>query len=122
MKKGIIYWIDLFLLAAAIEVVLLSINLTPDDWQFWALWACVLLGRHLPKYEISAEKNDEPMGCASWIVFAIWGLEAILILLKLFNIISWSWVWICSPLWLTIIVAWIIYVITGIIIKKTEQR
>ena len=41
-------------------------------------------------------------------------LTIVFIVLKLCKIINWSWVWILSPLWITAILALIIYIIIWI--------
>lgn len=40
------------------------------------------------------------------------------IILKLLKIINWSWVWVLSPIWITIALLTLFYTIAEIIIKK----
>lgn len=42
-------------------------------------------------------------------------LLIIFITLKLCNIITWSWLWVLSPLWIPFLIAFWIFVITAII-------
>lgn len=42
-------------------------------------------------------------------------LLVIFITLKLCNIITWSWLWVLSPLWIPFLIAFWIFVITAII-------
>ena len=42
-------------------------------------------------------------------------LTLIFITLKLLGKITWSWVWILSPLWISIIIALIIFLVVGLI-------
>lgn len=40
-------------------------------------------------------------------------LTAIFIVLKLCNVISWSWVWVLSPIWIPIAFVMILFIILG---------
>ena len=52
------------------------------------------------------------------------GLLAIaFIVLKLLGIISWSWVWVLSPLWISLVLAVLVAVIVAVItIFKTKKE
>ena len=55
------------------------------------------------------------MGIINLIYFLIDGLSLVtFILLKIFSVILWSWFWVLSPLWITIIIFIIILAIIGI--------
>ncbi len=45
------------------------------------------------------------------------GLTLIFVMLKLLRIISWSWVWVLSPIWISVLVAIILYVVTEIALR-----
>lgn len=45
-------------------------------------------------------------------------LTIVFIVLKLCNVIEWSWLWILSPLWISFILALIVVIISFIIIYK----
>lgn len=51
-------------------------------------------------------------------------LLVVFIVLKLCKVITWSWVWVLSPLWISLII-WgvilLIWVITLLIIKKLDK-
>lgn len=47
--------------------------------------------------------NNIPTGCDFYGLFAV-----ALIVLKLFNIINWSWAIILAPLWIPIILFWVV--------------
>ena len=38
-------------------------------------------------------------------------LTVIFVILKGLNIINWAWYWLVSPIWITLIIAFIIYII-----------
>ena len=47
-------------------------------------------------------------------------LVTLFIILKLTNVISWSWVWVFSPIWMTLIIAVVLFgsiLVAGRIIK-----
>ena len=47
-------------------------------------------------------------------------LQIVFIVLKLCNVISWSWLWVFSPIWITIIIAVVVFgsiLVAGKIIK-----
>ena len=51
-------------------------------------------------------------------------LLVVFIVLKLCKVITWSWVWVLSPLWISLIiwgVTLLIWVITLLIIKKLDK-
>lgn len=45
-------------------------------------------------------------------------LTIVFVVLKLLNVISWSWLWVLSPLW----ISFILFVIVGIIIYIFMKR
>ena len=53
----------------------------------------------------------------SWAVI----LGFIFIILKLCGVITWSWVWVLCPIWISIIIATIAFIVCYIIINK-EMR
>lgn len=56
--------------------------------------------------------NKESAGLSICDVLAI-----IFIVLKLLGIITWSWVWVLSPIWISIIVVLVLYGIIAILDK-----
>jgi hypothetical protein len=44
-------------------------------------------------------------------------LGIIFIVLKLCNVIAWSWIWVLSPFWIDLVLAIIIYIIAKILQK-----
>lgn len=45
-------------------------------------------------------------------------LTIVFIILKLCKIISWSWIWVLAPLWISLgitVVLWVIFIVVGII-------
>jgi membrane protein YdbS with pleckstrin-like domain len=48
---------------------------------------------------------------------AVWLLEIIFVALKCFGVINWSWLWVLSPLWISLGLSIIIFVIVIIIIS-----
>lgn len=46
-------------------------------------------------------------------------LQITFIVLKLVGVISWSWVWVLSPLWISFLITIIIYIIAWIIYFKS---
>ena len=55
----------------------------------------------------------------------MFGLTVVFVLLKLFKIISWSWRWVVSPIWITMIIALVltaIVIIIGIYQKNHERN
>ena len=59
------------------------------------------------------KKRSQGMGLVGTLV-------TLFIILKLTNVISWSWVWVFSPIWMTLIIAVILFgsiFIAGRIIK-----
>ena len=63
-----------------------------------------------PNYRIKKEKGKHGFG---GIISIILGLTALLVVLKLTKLIAWSWIWVVSPIWITIalVILIIIYVI-----------
>lgn len=45
-------------------------------------------------------------------------LQIAFIVLKLCNIIHWSWIWVLSPTWISIIIVTICFVVLVVLIKK----
>ena len=45
-------------------------------------------------------------------------LTIIFVVLKLLGVISWSWVWVLSPLWISVALAIIIFIISMIVILR----
>ncbi len=62
---------------------------------------------------IDKKKKSHGMGLVGTLVI-------LFIILKLANIITWSWVWVFSPIWITIIIAIVVFgsiLVAGRIIK-----
>ena len=49
-------------------------------------------------------------------------IQIVFIILKLTNLIHWSWVWVLSPLWISAIITLILYIVLVCIIKKKEKK
>lgn len=49
-------------------------------------------------------------------------IQIVLIILKLTNLIHWSWVWVLSPLWISAIITLVLYIVLVCIIKKKEKK
>lgn len=51
-------------------------------------------------------------------------IQIVFIILKLTNLIHWSWVWVLSPLWISAIMTLILYIVIVLvcIIKKKEKK
>lgn len=49
-------------------------------------------------------------------------IQIVFIILKLTNLIHWSWLWVLSPLWISAIITLIVYVISFCIIKKEREK
>lgn len=49
-----------------------------------------------------------------------WILTLIFVVLKLTKFINWSWIWVISPLWISILLSIIIFIIILIIKIKIE--
>ena len=41
-------------------------------------------------------------------------LAIVFIVLKLLNVITWSWLWVLAPIWIPIVIALIIIILVGI--------
>ena len=50
--------------------------------------------------------------------FFISGLTLLFVYLKMINNIDWSWIWVLSPLWVSLLVAILIAIIISILSKK----
>jgi hypothetical protein len=37
------------------------------------------------------------------------GLQLIFIILKLLNVITWPWLWVMAPLWISALIAFVVY-------------
>lgn len=48
-------------------------------------------------------------------------LAIVFIILKLVGVINWSWVWVLSPIWISIAL-WVVLVIVMVIIKNLLER
>jgi len=48
-------------------------------------------------------------------------LSLIFITLKLCHVITWSWWWVTSPLWLPMVICWPIVLIIWLVIKALEK-
>ena len=48
-------------------------------------------------------------------------LQVAFIVLKLIGIINWSWVWVLSPTWISIILAVLVIIITVIFIRRLNK-
>ena len=49
-------------------------------------------------------------------------LTIIFVVLKLVGVISWSWLWVLSPLWLPTIIGLIGWIIFGVILGKAATK
>ena len=61
-----------------------------------------------------SKKNNSKKGGAGF----VWLLTILFIALKLLGKISWSWVWVLSPLWITVAILIILIIIAFIIRRK----
>lgn len=59
------------------------------------------------------ENSSNSPGCLSWLAIL---LTVLFVGLKLTGYITWSWVWVLSPIWIDI--ALIILIIIGLVIAK----
>ena len=48
-------------------------------------------------------------------------IQIVFIILKLTNLIHWSWLWVLSPLWISAIITLVLYIVLVCIIKKREK-
>lgn len=48
-------------------------------------------------------------------------LTIVFIVLKLCKLINWSWLWVLSPMWITILLAIITFIVVIIILKVKEK-
>jgi hypothetical protein len=58
------------------------------------------------------ENNDSGIGCGGLLAVL---LTVAFVVLKLCNVISWSWVWVISPLWIYVLIAFAIFILACII-------
>lgn len=49
-------------------------------------------------------------------------LQLIFITLKLLGVISWSWVWVLSPTWISIIIVAIIILVVYVIFREKKHK
>lgn len=49
-------------------------------------------------------------------------IQIVFIILKLTNLIHWSWLWVLSPLWISAIITLVLYIVLVCIIKKREKK
>lgn len=47
-------------------------------------------------------------------------IQIVFIILKLTNLIHWSWLWVLSPLWISAIITLLVYTILACIIKEKK--
>lgn len=48
-------------------------------------------------------------------------IQIVFIILKLTNLIHWSWLWVLSPLWISEIITLLVYTISACIIKEKKK-
>jgi putative effector of murein hydrolase LrgA (UPF0299 family) len=48
-------------------------------------------------------------------------IQIVFIILKLTNLIHWSWLWVLSPLWISAIITLLVYTISACIIKEKKK-
>lgn len=48
-------------------------------------------------------------------------IQIVFIILKLTNLIHWSWLWVLSPLWISAIITLLVYTISACIIKEKKR-
>lgn len=48
-------------------------------------------------------------------------IQIVFIILKLTNLIHWSWLWVLSPLWISAIITLLVYTILDCIIKGKKK-
>ena len=49
-------------------------------------------------------------------------LTLIFIVLKLTGNISWSWIWVLAPMWINLILAIVLIIITAIAVRKSNKK
>lgn len=49
-------------------------------------------------------------------------IQIVFIILKLTNLIHWSWVWVLSPLWISAIIILVVYIILFCITKEKREK
>lgn len=52
----------------------------------------------------------------------ITALQLVFIILKLCKVITWSWLWVLSPLWIYILIILIVYIILFIKVKMRHKK
>lgn len=119
MSKKILWFTQILLLAATMVLILSSLNCTYKDWQFWALWYCIFLIKAVAKPAITKFKH---LNAAQTLAHCIWLLTFFLVVLKLQNIIAWSWAWVLYPLWGSVICGVILLVITDRLCKYYKKE
>lgn len=48
-------------------------------------------------------------------------IQIVFIILKLTNLIHWSWLWVLSPLWISAIITLVLYIVLVCIIKEKKK-
>lgn len=74
-----------------------------------------------PNYRIKKEKGKHGFG---GIISVISGITALFVVLKLTNLINWSWLWVISPIWITLVlvVLIIIYVLISFLLIPNPPK
>ena len=62
------------------------------------------------------EKNSASGGIGFCGVLAI-----VFIVLKLLHVINWPWIWVLSPIWISLAIAIIFFVVVALIIKRINK-
>lgn len=60
--------------------------------------------------------SNESSGGAGFSVFGLLGV--VFVVLKLCGVIDWSWLWVLSPFWISLIIEIIIFVVLSIFVWK----
>jgi hypothetical protein len=63
-------------------------------------------------------KDEVRMDAGGCLVIA---LTILFIVLKLTNVISWSWVWVLSPLWISFTISFVFVLFLVLIVKALEE-
>ena len=61
------------------------------------------------------DNNSKGLGCGSVI-------QIVFIILKLTGLIDWSWLWVLSPLWISIVVSTVIVLPAAVILSVTDDK
>lgn len=48
-------------------------------------------------------------------------IQIVFIILKLTNLIHWSWLWVLSPLWISAIITLVLYIVLVCMIKEKKK-